>query len=470
MNKYNKIFFPFIIIGLLLGMELRAQNAGQVQHIRFDDRGWEKMADKLERKYVYGEQGMLALFRMDKGARVPLHSHPNEQTTYITKGSVRVTMQGKDYVVKAGEVLIIPGGVPHEFECLEDGTLDIDFFAPPRMDWINGTAGYFTAQQDKLETVAALDIRPGNVAVAPDGRVFATIHPLGNAKIQLVEIRNGVAHPYPDASFQKNGAAPSDKALDTPLGITVDKKGRLWVLDMGQELGRTRLWCFDPAQNRLLEKIELTADIAPKGSFIQDLAVDEPNGWAYLADIADPGIIAVNLKTKKARRFGKHASLQSEDIDMVIDGKVTHFGGSPARVAVNPITLSRDGETLYFGAMSGTAWYKVPARLFREGKDDAAIGTAIQKVGPKPISDGAVTDARGNHYFTDVQEHAIGKLSADGKLTNILQDARLIWPDNLSLGADGYLYISVNQLNLTPSFTGKNDEGKPPYFIYRFKL
>lgn len=322
----------------------------------------------------------------------------------------------------------------------------------------------------QLETVAALDIRPGNVAVAPGGRVFATIHPLGNATIQLVEIRNGAAHPYPDSTFQKNGAAPSDRALDTPLGITVDKMDRLWVLDMGQELGKTRLWCFDITQNKLLEKIELSADIAPQGSFIQDLAVDEQNGWVYMADIADPGLVILNLKTRKARRFGKHASLQPEELDMVIDGKVTHFNGKPARVAVNPITLSHDRETLYFGAMSGTVWYKLPTRLLREGKDDTTVGNAIQKAGNKPISDGAATDAQGNHYFTDVQRHAIGKLSADGKLTSILRDARLTWPDNLSLGADGYIYISVNQLNLTPAFTGNEDRGKPPYFIYRFRL
>jgi quercetin dioxygenase-like cupin family protein len=141
--KNLKLSIATVALTALLTSSAIAQNIKEIQHIKFENLGWEQLGDKLQRKYVYGEQGMLALFKMDKGAKVPLHQHPNEQTTYITKGSVKVHMQGKDYIVKAGEVLIIPGNIPHQFECLEDGTLDIDFFAPPRKDWIEGTASYF---------------------------------------------------------------------------------------------------------------------------------------------------------------------------------------------------------------------------------------------------------------------------------------------------------------------------------------
>ncbi|MFH6988577.1 L-dopachrome tautomerase-related protein [Flavobacterium collinsii] len=458
---------------ILLATAMTAQQTKEIQHLKFDNLGWEQLGDKLQRKYVYGEQGMLALFKMDKGAKVPLHQHPNEQTTYITKGSVKVSMQGKDYVVSAGEVLIIPGNIPHQFECLEDGTLDIDFFAPPRKDWIEGTASYFgntNKTATALEVVAAMDIRPGDVAVSAEGRIFATIHPLGNQKTQLVEIVNGKAVPYPSVSYQKNGAKPSDAKFDAMLGLIFDKNNQLWVTDMGLELGKSRLWAFDISKNKVVQKIELPQTIAPKGTFTQDVAIDEKNGFAYLADIANPGIIVLNLKSKKARRFSGHASLQAEDKDMIIDGKVTYFGGKPARVAIDPITLSHDRETIFFGAMNGTSWYNVPARLFREGKSDAEISSAIKKAGNKPFSDGALTDEEGNHYFTNLQEHAITKLDATGKLTTIVQDAqKLQWPDNVYKGPNGWMYISVNQLNSTPAFTGADDQGEPPYYIFRFK-
>ncbi len=321
-----------------------------------------------------------------------------------------------------------------------------------------------------LETVATLDVRPGNVSVSQTGRVFATIHPLGNPKHQLVEIVDGKAVPYPTAALQKNGQKASAATFDTPLGLASDGRNRLWMIDMGLELGTTRLWCFDLAHNHVVETIELPAAIAPRGSFIQDLAVDEVNGWAYLADIANPGIVVIDLKTRKARRFGNHPSLQAENTDMVIDGKVVYFQGAPARVAVNPITLSADKETLYFGAMSGTVWYKLPATLFRQQQDDKAIGNAIQQAGTKPFSDGAASDAHGNHYFTNLSQHGISKLSADGTVSLLLSDPKIQWPDNVALSADGYLYLSVNQLNTTPAFTGAADEGKAPYYIFKCKL
>lgn len=325
------------------------------------------------------------------------------------------------------------------------------------------------APDSRLEVVAVSDTRPGNVAVSAQGRVFATYHPLGGSKVQLGEVKDGRIQPYPNTSVQNNGAAASESTLDSPLGIGVDGKGRLWVIDMGLKLGKTRLWSFDLKTNTVARKYELSADIAPKGSFVQDFAIDETRGWAYLADIANPGIIALNLDSGKARRFGGYPALQSEDIDMKIDGHVTQFNGKPARVGINPITLSPDRQTLYFGAMNGTTWYRLPAKLLREGADDAVIAKAIAPVGPKPISDGVATDRKGDHYFTDLQRHAIARLGRDGKLHEVLRDPRLQWPDNLAVGADGWIYLSVNQLDRTPAFTGGADEGRPPYYLYRFR-
>ncbi|WP_205529550.1 L-dopachrome tautomerase-related protein [Taibaiella koreensis] len=326
-----------------------------------------------------------------------------------------------------------------------------------------------TTSSHSLEIVAALNDRPGDVAVSREGRVFATIHPLGSKKMQLVEIIDGKPAAYPSAAFQKDGRKASDSTFDAMLGLIFDHHNRLWVTDMGLELGYTRLWCFDITANKVLHRITLPATIAPAGAFAQDVAIDEKNGWAYLADISQPGIIALNLETGQARRFGAHPSLQAEDRDMVIDDKVIHFGGKPARVAIDPITLSADRETLYFGAMNGATWYRVPAKLFREGQDDQVIAAAITAAGPKPFSDGAATDAEGNHYFTDLQAHAITKLGTDGVLRTVLQDRqRLLWPDNVYLAPGGWIYVSANQLNTTPAFTGAADTGKPPYYLYRF--
>ena len=139
----------------------------------------------------------------------------------------------------------------------------------------------------------------------------------------------------------------------------------------------------------------------------------------------------------------------------------------PARVGVNPITLSADRETLFFGAMNGTSWYAVPARLFRAGASDAEIGSAIRRVGPKPLSDGAATDAEGNHFITNLPENGIDVVTQEGELRPLVRDARFLWPDNVHFDPDSWLYIAINQLHRNPIFTGAGDSGRPPYLIAR---
>ncbi|MEM9821195.1 MAG: L-dopachrome tautomerase-related protein [Bacteroidota bacterium] len=332
-------------------------------------------------------------------------------------------------------------------------------------------AQFVIAQNSQaLEVVAELNYRPGNVAVSQEGRVFTTMHPLGKADLQLIEITGKNSfEAFPNDGYQKAGGPPSDSQLDTPLGIRIDKNNVLWIIDMGQNLGKTRLFGFDIATKKEVFRFEFPEEMAPKGSFIQDLAVDEKNGWVYLADIANPGILALNTKTKEVRRFADQ-TVQAEKIDMVIDGQLIYFAGAPASVAVNPITLSTDRNTLFYGAMNGTTWYEMPAALFRTGANDYTISKAIKIAGPKPVSDGACTDTAGNHYFTNIQHHGIDVLTSQGELKPLFRSPKMMWSDNAALDGRGYLYVTVNQLHQAPAFTGGADEGKAPYYIYRVKL
>jgi len=325
-----------------------------------------------------------------------------------------------------------------------------------------------TKEPKQLEVVGQFDTRPGNVAVAKDGRVFTTMHLLGKSKVQLVEVKGTQEFEvFPSMEYQKNGAEASLEKLDTPLGIRIDENNVLWIIDIGQNLGTTRLFAFDIATKEEVYRLDLPEEMAPEGSFIQDLAVDESNGWVYLADFTNPGIIAIHTEDNSVRRFG-HPSMNFEDIDMVINEQVVNFGGAPARVAINPITLSDDRETLYYGAMNGTNWYQIPAKLLRDGASDEVLSEAIEITGKKPISDGVATH-QGKHYFTNLPDSGIDVLTENGELLPVIRDAKIDWADNVAIH-DGYAYIVVNQLHKTPAFTEGEDLGKPPYFIYKYKL
>jgi len=101
----------------------------------------EPLNDKIDREMVVGDKVMLARVFIKKGGHVPEHHHHNEQVTYILEGALKFAIDGKEVVVKAGEVLCIPANMPHEAWALED-TLDLDVFTPPREDWLNKTDAY----------------------------------------------------------------------------------------------------------------------------------------------------------------------------------------------------------------------------------------------------------------------------------------------------------------------------------------
>jgi quercetin dioxygenase-like cupin family protein len=117
------------------------EKSSNVQHVRLADMPTEHLNPLLDRQFVAGEKSMLARLRLRKGCIVPLHSHENEQITYILEGALKFSLQGKDIVVRAGEILVIPSNVPHSAEAIED-TVDLDVFCPPRADWISGTDAY----------------------------------------------------------------------------------------------------------------------------------------------------------------------------------------------------------------------------------------------------------------------------------------------------------------------------------------
>jgi unsaturated pyranuronate lyase len=121
-----------------------ASSNQHVTHHRWDDMPREKVTDLLERRLICGERMMLAHVYLKKGCVVPKHSHHNEQLTYILEGALRFWIgedQLETLVVRAGEVLHIPGNVPHKAEALED-TLDVDVFSPPRQDWLDKSDAY----------------------------------------------------------------------------------------------------------------------------------------------------------------------------------------------------------------------------------------------------------------------------------------------------------------------------------------
>ncbi len=118
-----------------------AASKAELKHIPWNSVELEDLNPLLQRQMVWGKGVMLARVLLKKGCVVPMHSHLNEQLTYILEGALKFLIDGREIVVNAGEVLTIPAHMPHQAEALAD-TVDLDIFHPPRADWINKTDRY----------------------------------------------------------------------------------------------------------------------------------------------------------------------------------------------------------------------------------------------------------------------------------------------------------------------------------------
>jgi quercetin dioxygenase-like cupin family protein len=113
----------------------------QLKHVAWSRVEPETLNPLLQRQMMVGQEVMLTRILLKTGCVVPLHSHHNEQLSYVLEGSLRFSIDGRDIVVNAGEVMAIPPHMPHRVEALAD-SLSLDIFNPPRQDWLSGTDQY----------------------------------------------------------------------------------------------------------------------------------------------------------------------------------------------------------------------------------------------------------------------------------------------------------------------------------------
>ena len=83
-----------------------------------------------------GDRMTLHEISIAAGAEVPMHTHPHEQTGYVSRGRVRFTVGKEDRELVPGDGYHIPGEQPHGVTALED-SICIDVFSPPRTEYLD---------------------------------------------------------------------------------------------------------------------------------------------------------------------------------------------------------------------------------------------------------------------------------------------------------------------------------------------
>ena len=87
---------------------------------RWDALPLEKVTEMVARKVVTGAGTTLVQTYAKKGALMPLHAHAGEQAIYVLQGTLRIWLPEGERLVREGEVLIVPAGVRHQIEAIDD--------------------------------------------------------------------------------------------------------------------------------------------------------------------------------------------------------------------------------------------------------------------------------------------------------------------------------------------------------------
>ena len=80
----------------------------------------EYSADSVVSKTIIDKQaGTITIFSFDKGQGLSEHTAAYDAVVEVTEGKALITIGGKENELSAGEIIIMPAGVPHSVRAQE---------------------------------------------------------------------------------------------------------------------------------------------------------------------------------------------------------------------------------------------------------------------------------------------------------------------------------------------------------------
>jgi quercetin dioxygenase-like cupin family protein len=128
-----RAFFRMVILARLPGA---ATEPGVNMFAKGNEDGYREVLDGIRQKtLVWGEKTLMTEFRLSRGAVLPRHNHPHEQTGYLVSGSLDLTIGTATERIGPGDSWCIPGNTDHCAFARED-SVALEVFSPVREDYI----------------------------------------------------------------------------------------------------------------------------------------------------------------------------------------------------------------------------------------------------------------------------------------------------------------------------------------------
>jgi sugar lactone lactonase YvrE len=258
--------------------------------------------------------------------------------------------------------------------------------------------------------------------------------------------------------------------------------------------GGPKLVAISLTNDTIYQTFTFDAKVHYPDSYLNDLRFDfNPSlsgtsgaGIAYLVDSSNegrPGFIMVDLGTGKAwRRLSQDPSVLRGHNDVPsYQGRPFYLRQKGSAIGwqqegLDGIQISPDGKRMYYSPLTSKFLYSIPTANLREQDTNslaeihahANVSNHGQRGGD---ANGFEGDSNGLIFQLMPESNAIYYFDPlDGMTHGFVRDPRMIWPDGASVGADGYIYVNINQLPYQPDWNDGVDSRTYPGVVLRCKV
>lgn len=270
--------------------------------------------------------------------------------------------------------------------------------------------------------------------------------------------------------FQPNNAPNPDRIFSV-YRTRVDACNRLWFIDTGLleypdnrvQVQQPSIWIIDLATNQRLHRFEIPATVVARGNGVASITVDVDENscskaFAYIPDLANYRLYVYSLERNHMWSFAHnyfHFDPVNGDFDVA--GLQFQWDDGIFSLTLGP-TNSRGFRTAYFHSMAAITEFTVSTQVLRNETNAGRSnhGRDFKLLGHRQVQSQSTMhdydEGTGVIFYAEVGRNAIGcwntrkQFAAKNHVILHQDDARMIYPSDLSVDRDGTLWVMSNTM------------------------
>ncbi len=337
------------------------------------------------------------------------------------------------------------------------------------------------------------------IKVSQSGEIFVSVPRwvtgIPSSLNKLVPNPNGnkqgyVLQPWPSWEFNN----VNNGTLKYSQSFTIDSKNCMWIAEVGImnfydansqstiRYGPPGIIVVNITTGNVLFTYSFPNEIVShNASFLNDIVLDEVNGYAYFSNTwGNGGIVVYDIHANQSRQFSGLSTQRNASYNFCVNNVCygnDGIGASPS----DGIALSTDNQYLFWSPVQGQSLYRIPTNLLWDFSiTDKEFQNQVTRLGFKTgCSDGLLFMSGGYLLYGDITHSAIGLVPSNLVTTvnaSVSQDAltpsqcsvsasspdSLHWIDTFSadLSDPNVFYFTSNKLdqffNGNMDFTGQS--------------